>query len=145
MPIYGSFAETAQRHLNVIPTMMEETARESGESIEAFVKEGTPVQTGELFNSIESGAVGRDARGRWKVSVESSVDHAAAIEFGAGPHRISANEAQALQLANGEFYDNVMHPGNEGFHMFRRGAISFERVSARRIAISNAKQFLGTT
>lgn len=144
MPIKGSFAETATRHLAAIDAMCRETTEESVEAIQGRVQENTPVVTGALKESVLTTPVVQDARGNYTANVESELEYAPYVEYGTSPHVIHPSEAQALAF-DGRVVAEVHHPGNRGRHMFRQGAIEFEAGEAEVIAKKNAKKHLGTT
>jgi hypothetical protein len=143
MPIKGSFAETATRHLAAIDAMCRETTEESVEAIQDRVQENTPVITGALKESVVTTPVVQDVRGDYTAAVESDLEYAPYVEFGTSPHVIQPNDAEALAF-DGRVVAEVHHPGNRGRHMFRQGAIEFEQGEAEAIAKKNVKKHLGT-
>lgn len=145
MPIFGSFAKTAQKQLRLIPEMLRETASESLDVIEQLTKDGTPVDTGELRESIHQTPIEK-VGDRIKGTVTSDNDHAAPIEYGSSGHAIFPNDAKALKFHDGTYKAYALHhPGHRGYHMFRHAAITFERINARVIAEKNAKKYLGSS
>lgn len=141
MAIKGSFANDDSLNSLKIEAMCRATTADSLDKLESRVKTKTPVKTGELRDSIHQGEVTKPRPNHYKGTVESSLEYAAPIEYGAAPHEISPNSKEALAF-DGEVREHVMHPGNEPHHMFHRGGSEFEQLDAERIARANAEKFL---
>lgn len=142
MAIRGSFAAKAEEHLALVKVMCETTTEESLDAIQRRVKALTPVDTGELIDSIVPTPV-TSANDTYRGSVLSAVEHAPWVEYGTAPHQILPRDKQALSF-NGIARARVEHPGYRGAHMFRRGGLEFAQMDAVRIARTNASKFLGT-
>lgn len=141
MPIRGSFADTATAHLALVGRMCEATAEESLDQIKDRVQHNTPVDTGELRESVLPSPVVQvgDA---YRGNVSSELEYAPWVEYGTAPHEILPRNGQALSF-NGIARARVEHPGTRGAHMFRRGGLEFEQLDAARIARANARKYLG--
>lgn len=143
MPIRGSISDLLAKHLSVIPNMCMETAEESQDVLHQEIIDRTPVDTGDLRESIEKAPIIQQSSDTYIAAVETSLEYAAAIEYGAAPHLIFPNDAEVLEF-NGTFAKMVRHPGNQGYYMFRRASVIFQSSLAEPIAEKNAKKYLGT-
>lgn len=142
MPIKGSFAAAAEKHLAAVDGMCRATAEESLDKIKDRVQDNTPVDTGELRESVTESKV-RATGSTYRGDVSSDVEYAQWVEYGTAPHTILPRDKQALSF-NGVARARVEHPGTRGSHMFRRGGLEFEQMDAARIARENAAKFLGS-
>lgn len=80
--------------------------------LQLHAKRNAPMDTGELRNSIRRVQSGMEAM------VYSDAEHAPAIEFGAKPHTILPDDANALhffweKIGQEVFFASVDHPGNK--------------------------------
>lgn len=141
MPIKGSFRDDKSLDQKNIKAMCRATAEESGAALHDEVSKRTPVDTGELRESIVSGPVTQPYPTHYRVKIETDLSYARPIEYGFAPFKIDANTAEAL-LFNGRYAEYVHHPGYEGAFMFTRGAASFRAGGAEKIAQKNMRKYL---
>lgn len=88
--------------------------RKTAFAIERSAKQGAPVDTGNLVNSISTDITGDGRFGAMEAEIGPTANYGDDVEFGTGPHIIRAKNSEFLRFVVGGrvvFVREVHHPG----------------------------------
>ena len=141
MPVYGSFSTFLYGNTKGMKWMLEKTRDEGLDVLEETIKDLTPVDSGELRESIHQEGKRTTEAYRYEGTIATELDYARAIEYGAAPHIITPKKRRALKF-DGMYASEVHHPGFPGAHMFQIGTRTFERTLLEPIMVKNWKELI---
>jgi bacteriophage HK97-gp10 putative tail-component len=130
--VRGSISKPLRRaRSNLRPTFRSFT-RTSSRQMQKLVRAHTPVDTGELMDSIQPKDV-VETRDEFSGGVHSDAPYASFVEDDTKPHRIPKEGSESKPIS---FWSNgrrvtvpfVMHPGTKGQHMFAKGVADMEAI-----------------
>jgi len=131
--------------------MMNKTVEESLDKIQELVQSKIErfSNTGDLWKSVKKTGAKRVGAHVWEGRVYSSLEYAAAIEYGWGPRFIHPTKKKAMtwnavDLSSGKkaFSQGHFIGAFGGHHMFLKTQIEFEKHYAEDIAVNNARIYL---
>jgi len=153
----GSFKDDIAFDKVRMALMMRDCTKASIDKMQEIIKRKTPVAEdhthagvkhppGHLRDSINTKGPRKISKDAMQGEVYSSLNYAAAIEYGMSPKTVHAKHGGKLAfLHDGKLVvvSTATNKGWDGSHMFQKGAAEFERVWAERIARNKAHEWLG--
>jgi hypothetical protein len=115
--------------------MLIDFTNETSELMKEICQTYTPIDTGQLFDSIETIDTTEYSLGQahyYEGGIKSDDPKASFVEDDTAPHIIRSKDPDGVLFFKGSGVKEVEHPGTEGHHMFAKAADFAESTMKER-------------